>query len=196
MTGTVYKISGYGLTYYGSTNSSLGTRKSHHKNCYNRFVRGLDNRNTAHDILEKGDEWDIEAVEEDIEDENLLSREGFYIKNYECVNKRIAGRTKKEYYEDNEEKMKAYKSQWSKDNREKIKISYHANKDTINLMRRSANNNTESKLLKSQQDAIYRDANRDKIKAQKNAKVICPTCNLEYSKSNLNRHIKTKHTEK
>ena len=48
------------------------------------------------------------------------------------MNKRVAGRTKQEYYEDNEEKMKAYKAQWSKDNRERIKQKYQENKTIQN----------------------------------------------------------------
>ena len=116
MTGKIYKLVGSGLTYYGSTKAPLGTRKSQHNCDYNNFLLGKKGYITAYDIIEKGNDWDIELVEEVEDIVNLLTREGFYIKNNECVNKRIAGRTKQEYYEDNEEKIKAYKSQWTKDN--------------------------------------------------------------------------------
>ena len=193
MTGKIYKLVGYGLEYYGSTESSLGIRKSHHKNCHKRFVQGKDRRNTAHDIIEKGDDWDIELVEDGIEKEHLLTREGFYIKNNECVNKRIAGRTKQEYYEDNEEKMKTYKSQWAKDNLERIKEKYHENKTDINEKRRVHMSSVEMKLQKKEQDLKYRTENADKIKASKRIKIPCPTCNKEIGKSNMTRHIKTQH---
>lgn len=193
MTGKIYKLVGYGLTYYGSTNSSLGTRKSHHKNCYKRFLEGKDNRNTALDILEKGDDWDIFLVEEVEDEDQLLKREGFYIKNNECVNKRVAGRTKKEYYEDNEEKIKAYKSKWAKDNRERLKQKYHENKEEINRKRREHMSSAEMKQKKKEQDAKYRRENKDKIDAMKKRKVPCPNCGKEITASNLKRHIKTQH---
>ena len=41
--------------------------------------------------------------------EELEAREGYYIRNYDCVNKNIAGRTRKEYYNDNKDKMKEYR---------------------------------------------------------------------------------------
>jgi hypothetical protein len=193
MTGKIYKLVGYGLTYYGSTNSSLGTRKSHHKNCYKRFLEGKDNRNTALDILEKGDDWDIELVEEVEDDDQLLKREGFYIKNNECVNKRVAGRTKKEYYEDNMENMKAYKSQWAKDNRERIKTKYHENKNEINEKRREHMSSAEMKQKKKEEDAKYRRENKAKIDAKKKEKLPCPNCSKLITASNLKRHIKTQH---
>jgi hypothetical protein len=193
MTGKIYKLVGYGLTYYGSTNSSLGTRKSHHKNCYKRFLEGKDNRNTALDILEKGDDWDIELVEEVEDGYQLLKREGFYIKNNECVNKRVAGRTKKEYYEDNEEKMKVYKSQWAKDNREPIKTKYHENNEEINRKRREHMVSAEMKQKKKEADEKYRRENKAKIDAKKKRKLPCPNCSKLITASNLKRHIKTQH---
>ena len=193
MTGKIYKLVGSGLTYYGSTKSTLGTRKSHHKNCYNRFVEGKDKRITAHDIIEKGNDWDIELVEEVEDEDQLLIREGFYIKNNECVNRRVAGRTKKEYYEDNKEHMKAYKSQWAKDNREKIKTKYHENKTNINEKRRIHMSGEGMKQKKKEQDIKYRTENKAKIDAKKKAKLTCPNCSKLITASNLKRHIKTQH---
>lgn len=191
MTGKIYKLVGYGLTYYGSTNDTLPNRKSKHINHYKLHQEGKQNYLTSFDIVKKGNDWNIELVEDNIEKEQLLTREGFYIKNNECVNKRVAGRTKQEYYEDNEEKMKAYKSQWAKDNRERIKQKYQENKTAINTVRRLHNNTAEMKLKKKAQDLKHRTENADKIKAQKRVKIPCPTCNKEISKSNMPRHMKT-----
>jgi hypothetical protein len=191
MTGKIYKLVGSGLTYYGSTKAPLGTRKSQHNCDYNNFLLGKKGYITAYDIIEKGNDWDIELVEDNIEKEQLLTREGFYIKNNECVNKQVAGRTKREYYEDNEEKMKAYKSQWAKDNRERIKQKYNENKTAINTVRRLHNNTAEMKQKKKAEDLKYRTENADKIKAQKRVKIPCPTCNKEINKSNMPRHMKT-----
>tara|TARA_R110002126_G_scaffold7564_1_gene37014 strand:+ start:312 stop:899 length:588 start_codon:yes stop_codon:yes gene_type:complete len=193
MTGKIYKLVGYGLNYYGSTKISLADRKSKHKYDYKTFVNGKSNYITSFDIVGKGDDWDIELVElvEDLND--LLTREGFYIKNNECVNKRIAGRTKQEYYKDNEEKMKTYKSQWAKDNLERIKEKYHENKTAINEKRRVHMSSVEMKLKKKEQGLKYRTENADKIKASKRIKIPCPTCNKEISKSNMSCHIRTQH---
>jgi len=193
MTSKIYKLVGGGLTYYGSTKASLGTRKSQHKCDYRNFLLGKKEYITAYDILEKGDDWDIELVEEVEDDDQLLKREGFYIKNNECVNKRVAGRTKQEYYEDNEEKMKAYKSKWAKDNIERIKQKYHENKEEINRKRREHMSSAEMKQKKKEQDAKYRRENKDKIDAKKKRKVPCPNCGKEITASNLKRHIKTQH---
>lgn len=191
MTGKIYKLVGYGLTYYGSTNADLETRKSKHKNHYKLFQEGKMRYITAYDILEKGGDWDIELIEEVEDEDQLLKREGFYIKNNECVNKRVAGRTKQEYYEDNEEKMKAYKSKWAKDNRERLKQKYHENKEEINRKRREHMSSAEMKQKKKEQDAKYRRENKDKIDAKKKQKVPCPNCGKEITASNLKRHMKT-----
>jgi len=193
MAGKIYKIVGYGLTYYGSTKALLGTLKSKHKNDYNNFLLGKKEYITSYGIIEKGGDWDIEIVEDNIEKENLLTREGFYIKNNECVNKRIAGRTKQEYYKDNEEKMKTYKSEWAKDNRERIKGKYHENKEEINEKRRLRMAGEEAKLKKQEQDKIYRTENADRVKEQKRTKIPCTVCSKEISRSNMPRHMK-KHT--
>ena len=190
MTGKIYKLVGSGLTYYGSTKAPLGTRKSQHNCDYNNFLLGKKGYITAYDIIEKGD-FDIELVEDNIEKEQLLTREGFYIKNNECVNKRIAGRTAQEYYKDNEEKIKTYKSQWSKDNRERIKEKYHENKEEINEKRRLHMAGEEAKLKKQEQDKKYRTENADRVNARKRTKIPCTVCSKEISRSNMPRHMKT-----
>ena len=194
MTGKIYKLVGYGLTYYGSVNKvSLPDRKSKHKYDHKCFKQGKGSYISSFDILEKGDDWNIELVEDNIEKEQLLTREGFYIKNNECVNKRVAGRTKQEYYEDNEEKMKAYKSQWAKDNRAKINEKYQENKTEINEKRRVRMSGEGMKLKKKEQDTKYRTENKAKIDAKKKAKLPCPTCSKLITASNLTRHMKTQH---
>ena len=126
MSGKIYKITGYGLTYYGSTKRTLNYRKNRHKDTYKRYKLGNTNYTSSYEILSQGDDWDIELVEE-VEDENeLLTREKYYIKNFECVNLVIPGRTeeeKKEYgvqwREANKEQLKEKKAQYYEDNKEK-----------------------------------------------------------------------------
>ena len=74
--------------------------------------------------------------------EELESREGYYIRNYNCNNKLIPGRTSKEYYNDNKDKMKEYRinnkeymKEYRIDNKNEIKEYfaeyYYDNKDKI-----------------------------------------------------------------
>ena len=59
----------------------------------------------------------LEAKECNSKDE-LHKLEGNYIRELECVNKRIAGRNKKEYYDDNKEHFAEYKKKYYADNKE------------------------------------------------------------------------------
>ena len=56
--------------------------------------------------------------------EELEAREGYYIKNNECVNKRIAGRSQKEYIEANKEVIYKRNKCYKEANKETIK-AYH-----------------------------------------------------------------------
>jgi hypothetical protein len=103
--GAIYKIvdSGNNKAYYGSTINTLISRFENHKQSYKRWKAGKLKTKTSSFVIfdEFGlDNCKIELVElfpcnSRIE---LLRKEGGYIKNNECVNKLIAGRTKKEYY--------------------------------------------------------------------------------------------------
>lgn len=112
MKGIIYKIEGYGLTYYGSTIQPLYERKANHKSQYKNREKGR-NYCSSWVILEKGDDWTIEKIE-DIEFEDLDElklREAYYQKNNDCVNKQKL-KTKDE--------LREYKKEWAeKDRREK-----------------------------------------------------------------------------
>jgi len=113
MKGIIYKIEGYGLTYYGSTIQPLYDRKATHKSSFkNRDIRP-EFYCSSWIILEKGDDWTIEKIE-DIEFEDLDElklREAYYQKNNDCVNKQKL-KTKDE--------LRQYKKEWAeKDRREK-----------------------------------------------------------------------------
>jgi hypothetical protein len=99
--------------YYGSTCNDLRFRKSEHKN----------KRNCSSKILfEKYDDVRIELVE-DYPCNNkaeLNKKEGHYIRENKCLNKQIAGRTKKEWNEDNKEKITKQTKEYYEDNKEKI----------------------------------------------------------------------------
>lgn len=68
----------------------------------------------------------------------MIERETYYFDNFECVNisrPGIPGRTRKEYYKVNKEKMKEYKKKYREKNIDKIKeinkSYYEKNKEKI-----------------------------------------------------------------
>ena len=121
--GKIYKITGGGMTYFGSTTLSCSRRFSHHKCTYKRFKNGEEFHPTkSYQILDFDD--CIITLLEDFpceRKEQLLARERFYIENYTCVNKVIPGRTLPEYYIDNKEKISQQQKIWATNNKEHIR---------------------------------------------------------------------------
>jgi hypothetical protein len=97
----IYKIVGKdGSTYYGSTTVPLKKRMNGHAKV---------NCTTAYRKIISQMEWTYEMVESYpcTSRKELEAREGWYIRNNLCVNLCTPGRTRKEYYEDNMEDIKA-----------------------------------------------------------------------------------------
>ena len=105
MKGIIYKISGYGLNYYGSTIQPLCERKACHIGKYHNRDKGYPFC-TSWIIFEQGDDWTIEQLEElEFDDLDILrDKESVYQKNNECVNK---------HKKKTEEEMKKYKADWA-----------------------------------------------------------------------------------
>lgn len=114
-----------GKQYIGSTCKKLNKRLSGHRGSYKLYLQGKFNYVTSFEILKNGN-YDIILIEKfpcktKVE---LAKREGYYIETIECVNKLIAGRTMKEYYEENKEEIDEYQKQYKKDNKEYYKEYY------------------------------------------------------------------------
>ena len=114
--GKIYKLisPSKNLVYYGSTIQSLSQRLSTHRRNNNKCMSKL--------VLECED-YKIELVEEYPcnNKQQLEKKEGEYIKNNNCVNRCIAGRTPKEWYKDNAEKNREIKKQYYIVNADKCK---------------------------------------------------------------------------
>ena len=105
------------LIYVGSTVQSLSERMAKHRYdaikkptmCFYQYVDDWDN-------------WYIELFENFPcnSKEELNKREGEIIREIGTVNKQIAGRTKKEYYEDNKDKMKQHYKEYQEKNKDMI----------------------------------------------------------------------------
>jgi hypothetical protein len=100
--------------YIGSTTQLLSKSLYEHKKKY----KTRDGATSSVKLFEKYDKVFIELIEE-VECENaeqLKKIKGKYIIKYcdVCVNINISGRTKKEYRDENKEKMKKYQSEYKK----------------------------------------------------------------------------------
>ena len=123
----IYKIwsPSTGLTYIGSTCSTLSKRISQHKDNKTCYEAGKRSYVTSFKVLDQPDAR-IDLIEyfpcnNKIE---LNRREGEIIVQTQCINKQIAGQTKKEYQQNNKEKI----SERGKEYRQKNKDAINARK--------------------------------------------------------------------
>ena len=142
----IYRLVGGGKTYYGSTCLSLSRRMAQHRANYKQFINGKRPYIlTSFELLEEPD-LEIVLVEEyPCENkEQLGTRERWWIENNECVNRYVPTRTQKEWRSDNKERMDEVKKNYYNNNKDKM-IAYHkayhkkysqTNKDKINEQRR------------------------------------------------------------
>ena len=101
--------------------------------------------------------------------DDLRQLEGKYIRELVCVNKRIAGRSKNEWKEDNPE----YQQEYYEINKDKKKEFYSDNKETILNHRKQ-----------------YYDENKEKIIEQHLQKFTCE-CGSTLRLSDKSRHLKS-----
>ena len=143
-----------------------------HKTAYKAYLKTGKHVEYSYKIYELDDSPYIELIKKypcSCLDE-LRQEEGKTIRSMECVNKRVEGRTQKEWYEDNKEKIKEYKKEYYENNKDQIKEYTKANKDK-----------------KKEYDKEYREQNKEKIKEKQNQKFICP-CGGKYTKQNKTIH--------
>jgi hypothetical protein len=121
--------------YIGSTIDRLCNRKAKHKNKYKRFLKNEYHFVTSFNII-KYDDCYIELLQEvNINDKKELYKiEGEWIKKTKnCINRCIAGRTRKEWGQDHKDKWRMYNQRRNKEETKKYHNDYyHKNKDIIN----------------------------------------------------------------
>ena len=125
--GKIYKIEPIqgGDIYIGSTTKKyLCERMTKHRTDYKRWKSQQMNKLMVFDIFEKYgiDKCKIVLIESfhAKNKEELLSREAHYIRTLECVNKHIPNRSRKEWEEDNHEKLHQYRENYYENNKEAI----------------------------------------------------------------------------
>ena len=158
--GKIYKITNdyNDDVYIGSTCDTLVKRFSAHKSAAN--VKEKQNVPLYKLMKEIGTERFCIYLIEDYPCTNkyeLRQQEGYHIRELATLNKKIEGRDKKEYYNDNAEKIVEYQKQYRIDNAEKIaakKKQYHID-------------NTEKiQQYQKQYHKQYKIDNAEKIAAQ------------------------------
>ena len=169
--GKIYSIRSHqtDLIYIGSTTEKrLSARFCKHRASFKAYTTEKGCYYTSFEILKFDDAY-IELIEEvkDKTKDELGKLEGEHIRNNKCVNKRIEGRTMKEYRDENKDSAKEY----VKNNKDKLqeyhKEYYDINKDKWKY-------------------------NKEKYEAKKhikNAKYVCE-CGKTLSKCSKVRHDK------
>ena len=165
--------------YIGSTCRTLKRRLSGHKSDYKRFLKGDFSNVKSFDII-KNNDYKIELLENcNIKTkQELLQREKYFIKNNDCLNKVVPGRSRREYKDDNKDKIKVSAKNYYIANQDKLKIYRNDNKDK-----------------RKDYNKQYRIDNKDKINIKRNEKHNC-LCGSKYTIQHKARHFKTtKHQE-
>jgi len=164
--GKVYKIVGNGKLYVGSTcERLLCQRLAGHRREYRFWLGGKGGNVTSFECM-SDPECYIELLElcpcSSVDE--LHKCEGKWIRDLECVNRIVVGRTRREYYEENKEaileKTKAYCEANKELVSERRKAYREANKEAISEKEkafREANKETIAEYMKA-----YREATREK----------------------------------
>jgi len=215
--GKIYKIECNitGDVYIGSTTEpTLARRLAGHKKVFCSWKEGKRKyKMSSFQILERGD-YTIYLIEKypcESKDE-LLSREGYFIKEFirggSCVNQQFAGRTKQEYYIDNQEYIKDKSKKWGLNNKDK-RVEYRKKYQEINqelIKERRKNYKEQNKEEIKDKNKEYREKNKEEIRLrqkefrEKNKEKIsikgkektsCE-CGSICRVGDMSRHLKTK----
>jgi hypothetical protein len=185
--GKIYKIISYSnpdLVYYGSTIQPLAKRMAQH-----RLMRG---KYKSEQIIELGDAKILLVENYSCNSkEELHRKEGEHILNNNCVNKMVAGRTKKEYIKVHKDDIKEQKKGYYQKNKEII-IERNKKWREQNKERNKDKNKEQRKAYyeaHKEQIKAYTENNKDKIKEQRKAryeahkKQILEKCKAYYQKN-------------
>ena len=108
--------------YIGSTTQTLAQRLGKHKVSYKLYLKGKGKYVTAYKILKYHDYYiELITLYPCSCKAELEAEEGKFIREWNCVNKTIIGRTQKQWRFDNREKLKEQKKQYYIDNIDKKK---------------------------------------------------------------------------
>ena len=212
--GKIYKVWDNAFTkcYIGSTTETLSQRMARHRVSYNIWKRGSDKG--YYKVFDLFDEFGVENCKiEWVEDyscnskKELEAREGKFQREEQCINKRVAGRSSKEYYDDNREQILERKREYYQENKEDIlqktkdytdnnkdkvlerkKLYYTNNKDTINQKNKVYAETNKDKI--KEYHAEWYSKNKDKFNEDRKTRIDCE-CGGRFSKNHKARHLQS-----
>ena len=173
-----------GEVYIGSTVQDLERRLSSHEvsaNCC-RSKQIIDRNNYYIEILETypcNNEFELDR------------KEGEYQRAIECINYKIAGRTAKEYYQDNKEKLVSSQHEYRQNNKEAINAINKAYNSKV-VICECGIKSTKGSLSRHRRSKRHIDLiNLETIKPPVGEVVVCE-CGSSCVKQQLARHRRTK----
>lgn len=185
--------------YVGSTTQTLSKRLSYHKS---------DSQNKKYKLYQAIDElgfenFYIELIENYPCDtkEQLTAREGYFIRLFGTFvngyNKNIAGRTLKEWFQDNKDEIAKQAKQYYEENKEKIldygRLYKKNHKEEITKYTKEYNKqyNEKHKEEIKEKNKEYRQDHKEEIAQYKKQKIDCE-CGNTYTQGHKARHLRTK----
>jgi hypothetical protein len=134
----IYKIESHlgDKVYVGSTAKQyLSQRFQQHKKDYNYWKTNKMKNISSYELFDEYgiDNCKIVLIEEYpcTSKDAKNAREGHFIRTLNCVNKKIEGRTRKEYYQDKKETLKELSTEFRENNKEYFKEYRENNKEQI-----------------------------------------------------------------
>jgi hypothetical protein len=179
----IYKIIGGEECYIGSTAEKyLSNRMGGHRTSYKLWKNGKKNFITSFTLFDK---YGVENCRIELIEmfacacvEELRKQEGEWIKKNECINKRIEGRTQKQYKEEHKEEIQLYKQQYVEEHKEEIQ----------QYQRQYAEEHKEELQQYRQQ---YYEEKKEEILERMSVKYTCE-CGTTLRLCNKSRHNRTK----
>jgi len=183
--------------YIGSTTQSIKQRLSEHVAHYKLYNKNNNDKYmSSYEIIKLGDYYVVLIEECNFNNKQQLeNREGEIMKLNinNVINNRIAGRTLKEYQNDNKAQIKEYKKQYIIDNKEILaerSIQYRQdNKEILAEKKKEYRENNREDLNEKGKEYYYN--NKIKILEKSKQSIICE-CGIIYSYIHKSRHNKSK----
>ena len=193
--GKIYKITGGGLTYIGSTTQPLSKRMTAHRKEYKKHkTTGHHKTLTSFQFLDFPD-YVITSVEDYPceRKEQLFMRERYFIENMECVNKAIPYRSAEDTYKKRMDDSLKYRIEHP-EKRSQICAKYYENdKEKISERCKVYYENNKDKIY--ERCKVYKENNKEKYAEwSKNYKKTSYTCECgsEFTNGHKSCHLKTK----
>ena len=194
--GKIYTIRCYdddSLIYVGSTTQPLAVRWGDHKkkckadNPPISICKLMKDTGTDKFYIELYEDYPCSRREE------LHRREGEVQRLIATVNKCIAGRTIREWRDENKEKIAEYYHNNKEFKLEKQKEYYDSHREKIAENYKIYYNNNKEQIAEKQKQ--YYENNKEKQLARKAEKITCDRCGIVIRRDSLRRHQKTKKCE-